>query len=336
MADGYALGDIEVDQRNREVILRLLGPLVGTLLLEDDVTDIILNDDCQLWVTRLGQPSRIVGVMDTYDADSLICAQADALGFVATRQTPIIQGELLIDGSRFIGIRPPVVKNPIFCIRKKASALFSLGQYVERGIMTPKQQRIINRSVRNRSNILVVGGTGSGKTTLVNGIILTIVESCPDQRIIGIEDTTELQCQAENSTFMRTTDSGINLQSLLQASLRMFPDRIIVGEVRGPEALDMLMAWNTGHPGGVCTLHSNITRPRAALQRLETLVSMSDHAPKRGIEKIIGEAVDLIVCIERVPGGRRISSIHAVVEYDGKSEDYKLVPEELINPDDEE
>ena len=300
-------------------VSHLLGDLIGGLLCEPDVTDVILNPDGKLWVTRLERDAECVGTMIPEQADFLIAAIASTLNLVATRECPIVEGELLIDGSRFEGVVPPIVPAPAFAIRRKASAVFPLARYVERGQMTERQRELIEAAIIRRANILAVGGTGSGKTTLVNGIIDSIVRLAPKHRIVGIEDTVELQCAAEDAVFMRTT-RAITIRDLLRVALRLFPARIVVGEVRGPEALDMLMAWNTGHPGGACTVHSDVSTPRAALTRLETMVSLATQAP---MQRLIAEAIGLIVCMERAANGRRhVSQIVSVEGFDGQ--DYVL------------
>src|SRR4051794_7246765 len=296
---GYSTNSKLVHERHLEVLNRCLGNTIVKLLLEDDVTDIVLNADGRLWVTRLGQETAPVGVMEASVAESLIAATARLLGTVVTRENPIVEGELLLDGSRFEAVLEPVVSRPTFAIRKKASALFPLSLYVERGYMNRAFRRAIENAIRQRKNILICGGTGAGKTTLGNAIIYGIAEISPSLRIIGIEDTRELQCPAENSVFMRSTDT-VSIRQLLRVAMRLFPDRIIVGEVRGPEAFDLLMAWNTGHPGGLCTVHSDISNPRAALTRLEILVSLATTAP---MQRLIAEAIGLIVCVERRPDG---------------------------------
>lgn len=309
----------ETAERRVGHVTRLLGDLVGGLLVEPDVTDIILNPDGRLWVTRLERDSECVGTMTAQQAEALIAAIASTLHIVATRDSPIVEGELLIDGSRFEGVVPPIVSAPMFAIRRKASAVFPLARYVERGQMTERQKELIEAAIVSRKNILAVGGTGAGKSTLVNAIIDAIVRLAPQHRIVGIEDTVELQCAAENAAFMRTTPK-ISIRDLLRVAMRMFPTRIIVGEVRGPEALDMLMAWNTGHPGGACTIHSDVSTPRAALTRLETMVALATQAP---MQRLIAESIGLIVCMERTATGRRrVNQIVTVDGFDGQ--DYIL------------
>ena len=223
----------------------------------------------------------------------------------------LLEGELPIDGSRFAGQLPPVVAQPTFAIRKKAVAIFTLDQYVERGVMTPGQKDAIVSAVDSHKNILVIGGTGSGKTTLVNAIINQMVIQNPQERVFIIEDTGEIQCAAENFVQYHTS-LDVSMTALLKTSLRMRPDRILVGEVRGPEALDLLMAWNTGHPGGAATLHAN--HARAGLDRLEMLISMHPDSPSP-IQPLIGEAVDVLVHIARTPSGGRC--IQEIIEVSG-------------------
>ena len=233
-----------------------------------------------------------------------------------TLQYPVVEGEFPLDGSRFAGQLPPIVGAPTFAIRKRASAIFTLAQYVEAGIMTEGHQAVIAQAVAAHRNILVVGGTGSGKTTLTNAIIDEIVRQNRHERLVIIEDTGEIQCAAPNCVTYHTTIE-IPMTKLLRTTLRMRPDRILVGEVRGPEALDLLMAWNTGHEGGVATIHANDAH--AGLSRLATLISMHPDSP-RPIEPLIGEAVHLLIHITKTAdGSRKVASVVSVDGYaDGK------------------
>jgi type IV secretion system protein VirB11 len=265
----------------------------------------MLNADGNLWQERMGEPMHCFGTMRAAQARSVVRNVAGIHGKELTRHSPTIECEFPLDGSRFAGQIPPVVPEAVFAIRKKAISVFTLGDYVQGGIMTPAQCDRIRAAVTNRSNILVSGGTGSGKTTLVNAILNHLVGLEPLTRVVIIEDTGEIQCAAENHIQYHTS-MEVSMTQLLRATLRMRPDRIIVGEVRGPEALDLLMAWNTGHEGGVATLHANSAR--AGLSRLAMLISMHPDSP-RPIEPLIGEAVQLIVHIARTPGGRRVEQI---------------------------
>ena len=327
--DGYVTNAERTLERKLEYMRRAMGPFLLNLLFEPDVTDILLNApevgeaEGTLWVVRLGQDPKRVGTMDGNQAEMLIGAVADSLGAVATRDHAIVEGKLLLDGSRFEGVVPPVAAFPIFAIRRKASAIFPLAHYVEAGSMTQRQMDIIDAAILSRLNIIVTGGTGSGKTTLLNGLILRMSELSPTHRFAIVEDTGEVQCAATNKVIL-LADMHHPMRRLIQATLRMFPDRIIVGEVRGAEAQDMLMAWNTGHDGGAGTIHSNIISPGAALGRLADMVSMSPDAPANP-ERLIGEAVGLIICVERTKDhGRRVSQIVSVQGFDSTTRKYNL------------
>ena len=268
------------------------------------VVEVVLNPDGRIWVERLGEPMVAAGNMSAPNAASLLGTVAASLDTVVTADAPIVEGELILDGSRFEGVLPPVVRAPVFAVRKRASAVIPLADYVEGKAMAPWQARAIEDAVLAKWNILVVGGTGSGKTTLVNGILDVVATRCPAERLAIIEDTVEIQCAAANAVAMCTSPS-VDMQRLLRATLRLRPDRIVVGEVRGGEALTLLKAWCTGHAGGVGTVHAS--GARAALTRLEYLVAESGSAG--GVEALIGEAVDLVVVMERTARGRQVTEL---------------------------
>ena len=254
---------------------------------------------------------RRIGEMKGPRAEAIIRTVASMLNAVVRWDNPLLEGEFPLDGSRFAAQLPPIVGAPTFALRKKASAVFTLAQYVAAGIMAEAQRQILQEGVRNHRNILVIGGTGSGKTTLINGLIHEMTESAPDERIIIIEDTGEIQCAARNAVKFHTTLT-VSMTQLLRTTLRMRPDRILVGEVRGPEALDLLMAWNTGHEGGIATLHAN--NARAGLDRLRMLITMHPESPE-GIEPLIAEAVHMIVHIAKTEEGRVIKEILSIKGY---------------------
>lgn len=310
-----------INSRAKIKLARDLGAEFLGVLHDPRTVELMLNADGRLWQERLGEPMRCFGKMEATLAQSVIRNVAGMHGRELTRHSPIIECEFPLDGSRFAGQIPPVVPEAVFAIRKRAVAVFTLGQYVDAGIMTPAQCRRIEQAIASRANILVSGGTGSGKTTLVNAILNHLVSVDPATRVVLIEDTGEIQCSAQNHVQYHTS-SEVSMTSLLRTTLRMRPDRIIVGEVRGPEALDLLMAWNTGHEGGVATLHANDAT--AALSRLSLLISMHPDSP-RPIEPLIGEAVQLIVHIARQGNGsRRIEEILEVSGYrDGR---YQIEP----------
>lgn len=304
----------EEHRRISDMLRWELGPELCALLEDDTVIEIILNSDGKLWVERLGVDMEEIGVMGASQAECLMGTLASLQKDVLTEKNPSIACELPKEfaGARFQGHIPPVVKSPAFTIRKKAIAVFTLQEYTAEGIMTQAQREIIEAAVRDRQNILIAGGTGSGKTTLTNAVVRYVSDVCPNDRIVILEDTAELKCAAKNAEKMLTTPE-MNMARLLKDTLRMRPDRILVGEVRDGSALDLLMAWNTGHPGGVCTLHSNSAL--SALSRMKLLIAMAVVGP---METLIADAVNLIVYIEKCAGKRRVKEIVKVTGYDGQ------------------
>jgi P-type conjugative transfer ATPase TrbB len=302
----------EETNRRIEKILRELGPVIGSLLVEPMVVEILLNADGTLWVERLGQKMETLGTFSASKAEALISSLAAYHGTTVTKEKAILECVLPPYGARFEAILPPVVSSPVFSIRLRASALFSLTKYVSDGIMTEAEQQTIEQAVLERKNILVVGGTGTGKTTLTNAIIAEIVKATPEHRLVIIEDTAEIQCAAENAVLLNSTDT-VDMLQLLKATMRLRPDRILVGEVRGPEALALLKAWNTGHPGGVATVHAN--NAPAGLIRMEQLIAEATPAP---MHSLIAEAVDLIVSIVKTPEGRKVNEIVSVTGHNSQ------------------
>jgi type IV secretion system protein VirB11 len=236
-------------------------------------------------------------------AESLIKTIASKLNIEATEKTPIVEGELPYYGCRFEGVIYPIVESPCFAIRKKASLIYTLDDYVKSGIMSHAQHEVISHHIRQKHNILVVGGTGSGKTTLCNAVLDYISEVDNETRICVIEDTRELQINAPNVVDFRTSDC-VDMTQLLKVCMRMRPDRIVVGEVRDKAALALVKAWNTGHSGGVATVHAN--NAESGLMRIEQLV-MEANVPV--IKEVIAEAVNCIVSIQKTNEGRKITEV---------------------------
>ena len=306
-------GDLEtVKKRVTERLRRDLGPLLEGAPHDPKTTDILLNADGQLWPKRLGEPSRVIGELEAWRATSAMKTLAGLLGKTIGAKEPILDGELPFGNERFAGQLPPVVSSPCFAIRKPAIKVFPLDSYVEQEIMTQAQCDAIKKAVREHKNILVIGGTGSGKTTLINAVIQEMVDNDPNERVFIIEDTGEIQCSAVNCVQYHTT-LEVSMTDLLKTTLRMLPDRIIVGEVRGAEALDLLDSWNTGHDGGAGTLHANTAE--SALQRLKSLITRNKLAPT-DIEPLIAEAVHVIVQINRKSEVRRVEAILEIVGYE--------------------
>ena len=298
--------------RLSEKLRRELGPVVLKALSDPDVIEIILNPDGRIWVeSHTAGMSQTDASMAPTQAENLIGTVAAALNAVANPQNPIIEGELPLTGSRFEGLLPPIAPSPCFVIRKRASVLYTLDHYVKDNIVTRAQAIALRDAIAKRRNIVIAGGTGSGKTTLVNALIHEMV-TLGDQaeRFVIIEDTLELQCAARNALQLHTADAA-DMTRLVRATMRLRPDRIIIGEVRGKEALALLKAWNTGHPGGITTLHANSAS--AALLRLLSLV---EEAGVPAQPQLIAEAVNLLAFMERTSiTGRRLTELVHVEGY---------------------
>ncbi len=250
------------------------------------------------------------------DGERIIRLVAHHVGAEAHPEQPQISAELPETGERFEGLLPPVVASPTFAIRKAAVAIFTLADYVDGGVMTSAQARALARAVAERRNVLVVGGTSTGKTTLVNALLAEVAKT--SDRVVLIEDTRELQCAAQNLVALRTKDGVASLSDLVRSSLRLRPDRIPIGEVRGPEALDLLKAWGTGHPGGVGTLHAGSAL--GALRRLEQLIQEAVVTVPRAL---IAETIDMIAVLAGRGAERRLAEL---AEVDGlmPDGDYRL------------
>jgi len=311
----------ETERRIRIKLEREIGPDIMHYLKQKDVQEIILNPDGTLWVEKAGKGLKKFGFMSEWQAFSMIGTVASSLktcngGEVINQESPVLECEFPIDGCRFEAVIPPITKGPAFSIRLQAKTVFYLTQYLERGIISAPQVLSIKQCIADHSNILVVGGTSSGKTTLANAIIAEISTQFPHERLILIEDTNEIQCVSENHLILHSTRKD-SMQDLLRITLRMRPDRIIVGEVRGGEALALLKAWNTGHPGGVATLHANSAIE--GLTRLESLLAEATNVPQH---VQIAAAINIVIFITKDrnhPEGRMIKEILRITGYNGKT-----------------
>lgn len=295
-------------QKRLDIKLRReLGNNIIAALEDNDVYEIQLNPDGKVWAASFTNGKRQIDEMSESVARNVLGTIAGMLGIEARAETPIVEGELPLDGSRFAGSIPPIVEKPQFAIRKKALKIFTYQDYLSAGTMTEEQWTVIDDHIKKKHNILVVGGTGSGKTTLCNALLQRIVETDPETRIVVIEDTRELQCKATHLVSYRVSDT-IDMTRLLKLTLRQTPDRIVVGEVRDGAALDLLMAWNTGHPGGVGTVHASSAEE--GLVRLEQLITLSG---KVAIPAVIASAVQCLISIQKSgEGSRRIEQICSV------------------------
>lgn len=310
----------EKRKRLNEKLIRELGPTVMAALSDEAVVEIMLNQDGTLWEDRHGSGMKPVGQMDRNRAISLIGTIAGMLNLEVSVNAPVIEGELPLDGSRFEGLLPPVVQSPVFAIRKKAHFVYTLDDYVTDGIMAPEHRASIINHVKQKSNFLIVGGTGTGKTTLANAILSAVSTYSPNDRIVMLEDTLELQCSSPNVVSLRTS-AAKNMNDLLRATLRLRPDRICVGEVRDKAAHDLLKAWNTGHPGGLATIHANSAE--MALTRLSQLV---EEAGVPAIPAVVASAVNVVISIQRTATGRKIKQMIEVIGVDPDTGEYMFKP----------
>lgn len=297
----------EVIRRNLEKLRREMGADIRKAMDDPRIVEVMLNPDGSVWTDKMGIGMESLCKMKEVDALQMLGTIAHMLGTVINYHHPKVEGELPGDGSRVEGVIPPIVPHPVFNIRKRASSVYALEQYVMEGRSTGEDIGLLREAILSRKNILVVGGTGTGKTTFVNAIINEMKLLTPQHRLIILEDTPELQCTMDNFIPMRT-NSDVSMQELLKITMRQRPDRIIIGEVRGKEALDMLKAWNTGHPGGVCTVHANDAR--AGLLRIEQLISEVSETPMRDL---VAEAIDMVVFLVRDPQiGPKVSELISV------------------------
>jgi P-type conjugative transfer ATPase TrbB len=309
-------------ERRRAMLRTAMGPAIAAALADPRVIEIMVNPDGALGIDILGEGRVDTGVkLDPAQVERIIRLVASHVRSEVHGDRPIVSAELPpLDsgaGERFEGILPPVSTAPCCSIRKPAARIYTLMDYVTDGIMSAEAARLLSLSVVERSNILVAGGTSSGKTTLANALLAEMAHL--DERVILIEDTRELQSPARDTIALRTRAGTVTMGDLVRSTLRLRPDRIIVGEVRGSEALDMLKAWNTGHPGGIATVHANSAA--SALYRIEQLIQEAVVTVPR---RLVADAIDMIVFIAGRGTARRIETIARVAGLDPQG-DYAVV-----------
>lgn len=311
---------IEILPRSARMLRTAMGADIARWLTDPAIIEIMLNPDGRLWIDRLGEGMTEGGArLLPTDAERIIRLVAHHVGMDVHSTAPRVSAELPVTGERFEGLLPPVVQAPIFAIRKPAGQVFTLGDYVAANILSGAQAALLRQAVGDRFNILIAGGTGTGKTTLANALLAEIAHS--PHRVVLIEDMRELQCAAPNMVAMRTKEGVASLRDLVRSAMRLRPDRIPIGEVRGPEALDLLKAWGTGHPGGVATIHAGTAI--GALRRLEQLVQ---EAVVTVPKALIAETINLIAVLARDGSGRRLIELARVTGIDPTTGDYRLVP----------
>ncbi|MBX9925713.1 MAG: P-type conjugative transfer ATPase TrbB [Hyphomicrobiaceae bacterium] len=320
MADLFhTVAAAEAQGRRLQMLRTAFGPTITAALADPAVLEVMVNPDGKLWIDRAAQGRTDTGErIGPAEVERIIRLVAAHVCREVNDRAPIVSAELPESGERFEGVMPPISPFPCFSIRKPAEILFKLADYVTAGIMSPIQADVLVKAVADHQNIVVVGGTSSGKTTLVNALLAEVAGH--DERVVILEDTRELRCAASDVVTLRTKPGVASLADLVRSTLRLRPDRIIVGEVRGAEALDMLKAWNTGHPGGITTLHANSAL--LALYRLEQLIQEAVVTVPRDL---IACTIDIVVFLDGRGDKRRVTGVFELDGLDDEGE-YALTP----------
>lgn len=288
------------------------SPVIREALEASDVIEVLVNPDGRLWLERAGQGLIATDtILSAADRERVIRIVASSVGDASHSVYSIVSAELPETGERFEGLLPPIAVAPCFAIRKASATPFTLSDYVSAGTLPAALAAALRAAIETRANILIAGGTSSGKTTFANALLAE--PGFSEDRLVILEDTRELRAAGPDQVALRTHKNGASLTGLVRSTLRLRPDRIIVGEVRGPEALDLLKAWNTGHPGGLTTLHANSAH--GALTRLEQLIGEATQTIPRAL---IAEAVDIIVYLSRASGTRRVEEAIRITGFDGE------------------
>ncbi|PWK62011.1 type IV secretion system protein VirB11 [Roseicyclus mahoneyensis] len=309
----------QAGERGARMLRTALGPVIARALEDPMTLEVMLNPDGRLWIDRATEGLSDSGAtLSPEDGERIVRLVAHHVGAEVHAARPRVSAELPGTGERFEGLLPPVVTAPCFAIRKPAVAVFRLSEYIAAGIMTEAQASALRDGVAARANILVAGGTSTGKTTLTNALLAEVAQTA--DRVVIIEDTRELQCAAPNLVALRTKDGVATLSDLVRSSLRLRPDRIPIGEVRGAEALDLLKAWGTGHPGGIGTIHAGSAL--GALRRMEQLIQEAVVTVPRAL---IAETIDLIAVLSGRGAARRLTELARVTGL-GPAGDYHLTP----------
>lgn len=298
-----------VSDRKVAALRQAMGPVIAQALADRLVVEVMVNPDGRIWVDRIGEGRSFTGEMlASDDANRILRLLADHAGEVVTRDRPRVSATLPQTGERFQGAFMPLVASPAFAIRKRPEVVFDLADYVARGSLEPQTADLLREAVQERRNILIAGGTGSGKTTFANALLAE--PAFAQDRVVLIEDTAELQCAAADRVELLTkrVEPVVTMTDLVRDTLRLRPDRIVIGEVRDGSALDLLKAWNTGHPGGLATIHAN-----SALEALTRLEDLIGEVTQRIPYRAIAAAINVVVFIERTREGRRVRSVSEVL-----------------------
>lgn len=317
--------DDSSEERRLEVLVDSLGEDFMNTWAKPDVTEINVNDDGKMWVKRHGLNASHFSNLTPSEAMNVISLVADSVKEIVSFENYKLECEFPLDGSRFSALVPPVVRAPSFSLRKHNPRQIPLSDFVAQGVFPQEVHDLIRSAIAQKLNFLVVGGTASGKTTLVNSVINEMALMNPRERVVIAEDTRELKSSFDNTLYLRTTLAA-PLSEVVSVILRHSPDRIFVGEVRDHTALNMLMLWNTGHPGGICTIHANSAHE--TFGRMEDMVRQACGEP---LSRVVGQAVDIVLFLEPAQNsaGRVLSQVIRCHGYNEKDMKYEL--EEIYN-----
>ena len=312
--------------QNREVQYALtmqhyVEPILP-FLSDREVSEVYTNPaTCEVWIGTVGERQATGVHLPEMHIQAFLNTCAERQNETLNQRNEHIQAQLplpVFRGARLQGVTPRIVERPCFNIRKRASAIYSLAEYLQGGFLCSTHYESIQSAIRDRKNILVFGGMGSGKTTLVNAILDGMVDDNPSEDFLILEDTQELQCRAEGTRYMTQTNTN-SLRDLVKLTKRMFPGRVIVGEVRDEAALDLMNAWTSGHPGGSGTVHAS-----SAIGALRKMAALARWAADTDHSAMVAEAIDLVVGIERTETGRVIREVAWVEDELGPDGDYVL------------
>lgn len=311
---------------NKAYLWEKCGALIQQGLLDDDVTEIILNPDKKLWFYSKTEGKTHVTCLHANEMKLFIFAVAKYANQFLHEKQPYLDAVLPFNGERINITIPPIVDEVSFNIRKHSPVILTLADYVEQNIMTRDEADYCQQAVTNKKNILISGGPGSGKTTLANALLVAISQcSAPGERALILEQVPELQCDIDNVKKLYTTDC-VSMNKLLWIAMRNSGDRIIVGEVRDGSCLDLLKAWNTGCNGGIATLHSN--SPTAAMQRVLDLATEAQVSPPH---LLASEAIDVVIQIESTANGqRKVTGIKEINGFDSSKNQFVFQPPKVL------
>ena len=289
--------------RQIHLLRTAVGSVIANALDDPEVIEVLLNPDGSLWIDRVGSGRSATGIqLSSHAAERLIRLVAIAMGVEVHSDAPSVCVDLLERGERFEGLLPPIVRAPMFAIRKRAIGVIRLEHYVREQILTQAQAEFLRQAVRTRLNILIAGGPATGKTTLANALLREVAMT--KDRVMVLEDAVELQCTAENHIPLRTQRGSVSMAELVRSALQLRPDRIVVGEIRGIEALDLLNAWGADHPGGIATIHAGSAL--GTLERLEQLIQQAVAITPRSL---IARTIGVVVYIAGYGRVRRIEDL---------------------------